>query len=218
MLKKVFLAMVVLQTGTQESFGALIFSEDMGTPSGTIAISTHTFQNSGTLTFAGTGDIRNTSPSNVYATASAGGNVFLTSNIGTNFTIGAINTSNYLAGSLTLSFGALKSTTASNLSELQVSYSTDGITYSSLAFAAQPTGTGTAVWRSVAISDSNLIPISSALSLRWTNLSGTPSFRIDDIAFNGSITAVPEPSSWAMVSLMCCTGFVAAFRRRTTGA
>ena len=214
MLKNVLLAMVVLIAVTQESFGEMVFSENMGTPSGTTSTSSNIFQNSGTFTFTGTGDVRSTSPSNVYAGASAGGNVFLTNTAGTNFTIGGINTSNYVTGSLTLTFGALKSSTASNLTELQVSYSTDSLAFTSLAFAAQPTGNGTAVWRSVAIYDANLIPISSTLSLRWTNLSTTPSFRIDDIAFNGSVTAVPEPTSIALVSLMCCTGFVAAFRRR----
>jgi len=215
MLKKFFLVVMMVLTSEGASRADIIFSENMGTPTGTTTIASNTFQNSGTLTYSGTGDVRNTAESSGYSGASAGGNIFLTNSSTASFTIGNINTSGFDSSSLTLAFGAFKSITASNLTELQVAYSTGGA-FTNLNFAAQPTGTGTAIWRNVVITDANLIPTSSTLTLRWTNSSATPQFRIDDILLQGTITAVPEPTSIALVSLVGCAAFVASCRRRKT--
>jgi hypothetical protein len=162
---------------------ATIFSENMLLGTGTTAISAYTFQNSGSYTYTGSGDVRSSSASSGYTGASANGNVFLTNTVGRNFQIAGINTSGY--SSMGLTFGQFKSTTASNGTEMVVEYSTDGISYSPLTFAARTTGTGTATWALITISGGT-IPSTSNLRLRFTNSSATPSFRIDDIVLTGT--------------------------------
>lgn len=164
-----------------------IFTENMGTPTGTTAIASNTFQNStGSLTYSGTADIRNSTVSSVYSGASGGGNVFLTNTIGTNFQIANISTIGY--ATLTLQFGAFKNTTASNMSELILEYSTNGTTYTALTIPAQPTGTGTASWRLIS---SISLPAAACnvanLRLKWRQTSATPQFRIDDIKLTGTL-------------------------------
>lgn len=160
-----------------------IFSENMGTPSGTTAIASNTFQNA-SLTFSGTGDIRSTSTSSGYTGSSAAGNVYLTNTVGKNFEIASIVTTSY--SSLSLSFGAFKSTTASTMSELTLEYSTNGSSYTAVTIPAQASGTGTAIWRLITVS----LPVgaegASNLRLKWTNTSATPQFRIDDVTLTGN--------------------------------
>ena len=130
--------------------GAIIFSESFGDPgSSPTPISSYSGYTNGVgLTFSGTGDVRNTSPSN-YSGASAGGNVFLTNNGTSTLQISGINTLGYASSSFGLSFGAFKSAIASNLTELVIAYSTDNTTFFNLSpsIPAQPTGSGTAIWR-----------------------------------------------------------------------
>ena len=164
-----------------------ILTENMGSPATTTAIASNTFQNStGSLTYSGTADIRNSSVSTGYTGATGGGNVFLTNTIGTNFQIANISTIGY--ATLTLQFGAFKSTTASNMSELVLEYSTNGSTYSALTIPAQPTGTGTASWRLIS---SISLPVAACnvanLRLKWRQTSATPQFRIDDIKLTGTL-------------------------------
>lgn len=186
---------------------SVIFSESMGTVSGTTAISTHNTNNgfdNDTFTFSGTGDIRATTTSSGYAGASESANVFLTNNGTAFFQISGIDTTNYTPGSLNLSFGAFKSAIASDMTELAVSWSLNGTDFTSLAIPAQPTGSGTAVWRLVSITGT-AIPITSTLSLRFQNTSTTPQFRIDDVTLSGS--PIPEPSAFAMLlGLMALVG------------
>ncbi|NBR13337.1 MAG: fibronectin type III domain-containing protein, partial [Crocinitomicaceae bacterium] len=160
-----------------------IFSENIGSGSGTQAITATTFQNTG-FTFTGSGDTRTSTVSD-YSGASGGKNVFLTNTNGTNFQIAGISTVGYT--NLVLSFGAYKSTTASNMSEFSLQYSTDGSTYTTISIPAQATGTGTAIWRMIS---SLSLPVganeASNLRLRWTNTSTGPQFRIDDITLTGT--------------------------------
>jgi hypothetical protein len=199
-------------SGASSAFGqTTVFSENMGTPSGTTVIASHTFQNS-SLTFSGTGDVRNTSVSSGYTGSSGGGNVFLTNTVGRDFIISGIDTTGFVLGSLDISFGALKSTTASNLTELIVQYSINGTSYSALTFPAQPTGSGTAVWRRIIV-DGAAIPSTTTLFLKWSQSSTGPSFRIDDIILTG--TAIPEPSSAAaLFGGLALAGVVGVRRRR----
>lgn len=170
-----------------------LFSENMGTPSGTTVIASNSFQNSG-LTFTGSSDIRNTSVSSGYSGASGGGNVFITNTIGKDFQIAGISTVNY--SNLILSFGALKTTTASNMSELVLEYSTDGTSYSTISFPNQPTGSGTGVWRLV----SNIYVPTGAngatnLRIRFKQTSATPQFRIDDVKLVGTLAICSTPTA-----------------------
>ena len=108
-MKKVLLFLLVFIGLTNIHGQTTIFSENIGTGSGTQAITATTFQNA-SLTFTGTADTRTTSSSSGYTGSSGGKNVFITNTVGTNFQIAGINTTNYT--NLALSFGALKTTTA----------------------------------------------------------------------------------------------------------
>jgi hypothetical protein len=167
-----------------------LFSENIGTAvsPATIVISSNPFQNS-SLTFGGTADTRTTGPSTGYVGASGSRNVFLTPTVGTNFQISSISTINRY--NFKLSFGAFKSTNASNMSELTLEYSIDGIKYFALTIPTQPTGTGTASWRLISdiVLPSSVNNVSN-LRLRWKQISTTVQFRIDDIKLTNE-TALP---------------------------
>lgn len=178
--------------------GTVIFTENAATPGSTTAVNSYTgWQNNGILSFTGTADVRTSTASTGYSGASGDGNIFLTNTGTSTFIISAIDVSAY-TGFFDLSFGAYKSTTASNLSELTLAYSTNGSSYTNLTLPALATGAGTAKWYSIGLS-SIALPVSSTLYLKWTNTSTTPQFRLDDIMLSGTLTAVPEPATYAQV-------------------
>jgi len=164
---------------------ATIFTETIGTPSGTTAIASYLGWSNPGFTFTGTGDVRNTTVSTGYAGASGGGNIFLTNSGNPTFQIAGVNTSSYSAASLVLSFGQYKNTIASNGTEMTVEVSSDGTTYSLLTFPARTTGSGTANW--VFLTASGSIPATPNLRIRFTNTSLTPQFRVDDIVLTGTL-------------------------------
>lgn len=172
----------------------VIFSENMGTPSATTAIATNIFQNSG-LTFTGTADVRNTTPSSGYTGASAGGNVFVTNSDGKFFEISDINTAGY--SDLALSFGHHKSTTAGN-NELVVEVSSDGSSYSPLQYS-RATGSGTATW--TMINPTGVIPSTPNLHIRFRQSSNDTQFRIDDVKLTGTASSAATPVISASGSL-----------------
>ncbi|RYY87188.1 MAG: T9SS type A sorting domain-containing protein [Chitinophagaceae bacterium] len=164
-----------------------VFSENMGTPSGTTAIAANTFQNTG-LTFSGTGDVRITSASSGYTGASGGGNVFIAQTIGVNFVISNINTSSFT--SIGLTFGLNKSGGAGTPADLVVEYSTDGTNYSPLTY----TTSGGAVWSlKTAV---GTIPSSSTLSLRFRQAAATQNYRVDDV----KLTGIPNTPTTTSIS------------------
>ena len=171
-----------------------IFTENCGNPSSTTSVSSFTgWQNYGVLSYTGTADVRTTLPSSVYVGASGQGNTFITNTVGTNVTFGTINTTNYT--SLSLSLGILKTTTASNGSNLKIEVSTDGVTYDTLSFTLS-TGAGTAnIWSR--ITPTGTIPATANLRIRFrmnTNTVGLQ-FRIDDIKLTGClIPSSPTPT------------------------
>lgn len=184
---------LTLALGASSARAATIFSENIGTPSGTTAINSYTgWQNNGTLTFSGTGDVRTSSASSGYTGASGSGNVFLTNTAGTYFQISSIDTLNY--STFGLSFGAFKNTIASNMSELTLGFSTNGTSFTSITIPAQPTGAGTANWRLISLTPS--LVGSANLYLRWTNTSTTPQFRLDDIALTGTLRTLATTLVW----------------------
>ncbi|AMS25928.1 hypothetical protein AEM51_01785 [Bacteroidetes bacterium UKL13-3] len=168
-----------------------IFSENMGTPSGTTAIASNTFQNSSTLSYSGTADIRNTTSSTGYTGASGNGNVFITNAINRDFVISGINTSGYT--SLALSVGHYKSTNASS-NELAIEVSSDGTNYTALSYS-RATGTGTVNW--ILIMPTGTIPSTNNLRIRFRNTSVTQSFRIDDVILTGVLPACTAPTTQA---------------------
>ncbi len=162
---------------------AVIFSENIGIVSSNTSIATHENSNgfeNDLLTMSGTGDVRATTQSTGYTTFSGGANVFLTNTTaGRNFIISNINTSGYVQ--LTLSFGVYKSSSGGNGLDLEVSYSTNGVNYTPLTFAALPTG---AAW--FYRTTNEYLPSSANLSIQFKNLQAIPQFRIDDVLLKGA--------------------------------
>jgi hypothetical protein len=204
-------------------FGQTIFTESMGIVGGTTAIAVHEAANgfdNTSYTMSGTGDLRATSVSSGYSGASGGANVFLTNNGSSNFQIAGI--SSISCSDLTLTFGAFKSTTASDMSELLVEFSTDGVTYIPISIPAQPTGSGTANWRLITL---NLPPAAANqtnLRLRWTNTasgSGLPQFRIDDVSLIGSCGNISIDAISSLTYVVDCNnGDVGSIDFSTTGS
>ncbi|HBG69377.1 MAG: hypothetical protein A2W93_15620 [Bacteroidetes bacterium GWF2_43_63] len=187
--KRCFVLLVsVLITVSMSYSQTTIFTETMGTVAATTTIAAHESANgfdNDSYTMSGTGDLRNTTVSTGYASASGVANIFLTNTIGRYFLIEGINTLGY--SNLKLSFGLHKSTTASNGSELVFEISTDGTTYTQIAITALPTGTGTAIWYYVSVSGT--IPAAANLRIRFTQSSIVPQFRIDDILLQDTVPA-----------------------------
>ncbi|NDB96716.1 MAG: hypothetical protein EBZ78_11270, partial [Verrucomicrobia bacterium] len=169
------LTITILPSGGGGGVTNTIFSENMGAPSATTSIAANIFQNSGTLTFAGTGDVRTTTASSGYSGSSGNGNVFINTNANLLFEISGINTANY--SNLALSLGHYKSTTASS-NELAIEVSADGTNYSSLTYS-RASGSGTAVW--ALVNPTGAIPAATNLRIRFRQTSTSPQFRIDDV-------------------------------------
>jgi hypothetical protein len=205
-----FLPVALFACVAPQAGGAVIFSESMGSVSGTTAIATHEanngFDNDG-FTYSGTGDVRATTTSSGYTGASGAANIFITNVTDRVFQVSGISTVGYNVGSIDLDFGAFKSTLASDMSTLVLEFSTDGSGWTPISFPAQPTGSGTAVWRLISLTDIS-IPISSTLELRWRNADTSTQFRIDDITLSG--TPVPE----AATVLLSALGLIPLLRRR----
>jgi hypothetical protein len=175
-MKKIYFLFITFMVCSL-SFGQIFYSENMGTPTSTTLISANTFQNTTPIAYSGTADVRGSTVSSVYSGASGGGNVYFTGVAGTSFLIEGINTSTYNTSELHLSFGHYKSSTAGN-NELTVEVSTDGTTYTPLAYS-RATGTGTASWTLITITSG--IPSTNNLRIRFTQASTTTQFRIDDV-------------------------------------
>ncbi len=175
-----------------------IFSENIGSPTGTTTLATYsagtapaTFQNRPALTFSGSADVRNTNVSSGYTGASGNGNVFITNTSGTLFQISGINTSSY--NTLSLSFGIFKSTTASTGSDLIVEVSTDGTTFTPLSYTALSSGTGTATW--FLRSTTGTIPSTPNLRIQFRQTGTATQYRIDDIILTGFFSGITSAQS-----------------------
>lgn len=213
-MQSLFLAAAAVVVLGQASLNAaIIFTESLGTIATTTAIPTHETANgfdNDALTFSGTGDLRSTSASSGYGGASGAANVFLTGNVASNLKIAGISSVGYTVGSIGVSFGAFKNTTASDMTTLVLEYSADGSAWIPIAIPAQPTGAGTATWRAVAIASTS-IPATATLALRWTNSDTIAQFRLDDITLSGTPIPVPEPAAATLLGVL---GALALLRRR----
>ena len=176
-----FLALVALVGIPYSSIAELvIFSENIGTGDGTLSIANNTFENATPITFSGTADTRDTTPSSGYDGASGGRNVFFTNVDGRDFLISGIDTG--VITNLHLSFGHFKSAIDAN-NELIVEVSDDGENWSELTYS-RATGSGTANWKR--IEPEGVIPETDNLRIRFTQTSTNSSFRIDDIELRGT--------------------------------
>ena len=169
--KAILLTAVLGLTSAAANAQLIVFQENMGTAPSTTSIEEQTFENyTGGLSFSGTADVRNTSPSTGYTGASGLGNIWFASNSNRTFTISGINTLG-LSG-FNLSFGALKTTNAADMSELTVSAG---------SFPAQPTGSGTSNWREITLTSTTLASSNNA-SITFTHeTTSTNAIRIDDV-------------------------------------
>lgn len=180
-MKKLYFILFTIISGVS-AFAQTVYSENMGTPSGTTAIATYvtgtapaTFQNGAPIVYTGTADMRATTVSTGYSGASGGGNVFFTNVVDRFFQIDGINTSTVPSANLQLTFGHYKSTNAAT-TELKVEVSTNGTDWTQLTYTRE----GNTGWAMVTIGG-GVIPSSTTLSLKFTQTSATPQFRLDDI-------------------------------------
>jgi hypothetical protein len=181
-----------------------IFTENMGSLAANTAITSHTFQNSSTLTFTNGGatnsaDVRNTNASSGYTGASGNGNVFFTTTSGSyGFAIEGIDASTYT--NLEVRF-AYRKESGSVLPNLTIDY-WNGSSYVNVPFSYNEAANAAAGWYLV-----NWIALPagaqiSTLSLRWVK-AGSQSVRLDDISLRGIINTSPL----ILVSPNSITGF-----------
>jgi len=174
-MKKLLMLFVGLMTTI--TFGQTILSENFGTPAASTAMATYTgYQSTSPITFAGTGTIRSTSASSGYTGASGAGNAYLGSTGTANqyLQINGLNTSAYTPANIKFTFGYW--TYAIPTTQMVLQYSTDGSTWTNIAFLNN-TAAG---WNQVTIPNGTL-PASSTLSLKFSQPGTTDQFRIDDI-------------------------------------
>lgn len=216
--KALFSIILIGSAFTLPLSATVIFTETFGSVSGTTTLtsleSSDGFDND-SLTFSGTGDVRLSTASSTtyYSTASGTSNVYLAAT--KTLIISGVDTSAFEAGTIELSFGAYKNTTASSMSELTLEWSVTGTdTWTTITLTAQATGSGTAVWRYITLSDTG-IGVDDDISIRFTNTSSSIQFRLDDLTLSGT-AAVPETASsvfaFGFVSLGVC--LVARRKRR----
>jgi|GEM_PF-1079145 len=170
----------------------IIFTETMGTVSGTTTIAAHEtadgFDNDQyTMTQGGAtnpADIRTTNPSSGYAGASGSANVWFTSTSGVyGFAIEGIDASTY--NYLTIQFGYRKED-ASNLPSLALDY-WNGSSYINVPFTFNEAPNAPTGWYLSPVIDLPGGAQINNLRLRWVK-SGTIAVRIDDIVLKGNST------------------------------
>lgn len=178
------------------------FTEGIGSVSGTVQIATHEGNNgfdNDALSMSGTADLRSTGPSNGYVGASMGMHVYFNTNQIKTFQISGIDGTGL--GCFDLSFGIYKSTTTANGSGFKVKYSTDGVNFINLNYAALPTGSGTNSWTYRTITG---IPATNSLTIRFET-TATPglSYKLDDI----KLTSIPaEAGTISITDTEVCSG------------
>lgn len=162
---------------TTFSYGQTIYTENMGTPSGTTAIAVNTFQNSNPIIYSGNGDIRSSSASSGYIGASGSGNVwFSTATPIHYFQVEGINTSAYTSSQLILKFGYLTSNVGNHL---LLEQSTDGTIWTPITYTQNTTTS----WALVTVAGGSLLSATN-LRLRFTQTSQSVSHRLDDISIS----------------------------------
>ena len=200
------MAMMAIVSGVNAQ--TTIFSENVGTPTGTTTIANFatgtapaTFQNKGSVSFyasATSPDCRvTTNSASAYTGASGNGNVYFTTTNNIYFAISGINTSNYANIGLTLGF---YHNTAAALTQtgFAIEYCTDYNSSNNTGTFTALTYTSTATTGWALLSPTGSLPASSTLTIRFTQKQTTQQVRIDDIKISGcSPTAVTSLSASA---------------------
>jgi hypothetical protein len=173
---------------------SVIMSEDMGSPAAQTSIAAHVFQNSGVYTYSGNAVVDNATNSAGYPGASGGGNVLFQNQIEYTLDITGINTTGFT--DISLSFGAHKQLSTSDMSEFTVFYIVGSSGFVQLPIPLQPTGAGTGGWRQITLAAGSL-PSVPNLGLRFRKAPGSGAIRLDDISITGvsggapTVTATP---------------------------
>nr|WP_322623896.1 YDG domain-containing protein [uncultured Flavobacterium sp.] len=195
-----FFTVLLFALTSVASWGQTIFTENMGSPSGTTAISSNTFQNStGSLTYdqgsaTNPADVRSSTASTSYTGASGGGNVwFTTTNAQYGFAINGIDASNYT--SLQLSYGYYKNSGTAHAT-FQVDY-WNGSSWVNIANTAANLFTESATASTGWYSAKTLsLPVGaqiSGLKIRFLK-SGSNGIRIDDVKLTGTLPTCTDPT------------------------
>lgn len=193
-----------------------IFTENMGTPSGTVSIASHTFQNStGSLTYSNGGqsnsaDVRNSNISSGYTGSSGGGNVFFTSvSNAYGFSIENINAANF--SNLQLSY-AYRKESASAHAAFSVDYWNGSawvtLANTSAALFNEATNAATGWYPAITLSLPSAAQI-NGLRIRFVK-SGSLSIRIDDVRLVGSPPAPTITPSGTFSALSTTYGTASA--------
>jgi hypothetical protein len=205
-MRTIITTLLILFSFQTISAQTTIFSENMGTPSTTTTIANNIFQNNGLLSYSNgaqslSADVRTTSTSSSYASASAGGNVYFSTY---GFSIEGINASNY--HSLSLQFGYKKESSTTHAS-FSVDY-WNGSSWVTLASAASElfneAANASAVWY---LSKTLSLPTDAqinGLKIRFVK-TGIGAIRIDDVkltafevlptVINNSVSSVTSVSA-----------------------
>jgi len=190
-MKKIYFTLSLLTATVLFSQTSIIYSENFGIPAtAPISLAAYTnYENSSPVTYTGTADIRNTSPSTGYAGASGDGCVFVAGVAAPSrfIIIEGINTQNFT--NLALSFGHYKTTNAAT-NELTVEVSPDGTNWSPLTYTR---ASGSSTW--ALINPAGAIPSATNLRVRFTNTTAAAGFRIDDVKLTGTATNLAVQSS-----------------------
>jgi hypothetical protein len=174
-----------------------IFSENIGTGTGTQTIAATTFQNSGTLTYSSGGatnpaDTRDTSVSSGYAGASGGKNVFFTSTSGQfGFSIESINAS--ANTNLALSFAVRKEGSSGTAFATFTADYWNGSAWVSVPLSGLPTIANAAGWYLIS---GITLPVGAqinGLKIRFVK-TGTIACRLDDIILQGDSVSSSAPT------------------------
>ena len=208
MFKNVLLAMVVLIAGSQKSFGEALWTNPItGTNPNTANPYTSGQSVAAGLTVSGIGRGTGINGDNANNRYSAN-----------NWNTPALDINDYFTLKLTPDAGnSLSLTNFVYTGQASGTGPTAFAFRSSIDTFVSDIGTPTATGATISLSSGSFQNLSSATEFRlygWGASGSTGTFSVNDFTFNGSVTAVPEPTSIALVSLMCCTGFVAAIRRR----
>jgi hypothetical protein len=157
--------------------------ETVGTPASPAPVNSYAgWINNGLLTFNGDAQVQNVNSSNNLS-ASGGGNVFFTNTVGTYLQIAGFNPSSTPA-SMDVTFD-MYGYNPSNLSELILEYSTDGINYTELPYRRLFRNYMPPTPWDIMVSDP--LPASvgfSNLKIRFRQTTATQQFRVDDIEAN----------------------------------
>ncbi|MEY3481093.1 MAG: hypothetical protein RIQ71_1868 [Verrucomicrobiota bacterium] len=194
-----------------------VFSENMGAPTGTTALASNTFQNSGALTFGSGGianpaDVRSTSVSSNYVGFSGSGNIFFTTSTNgasaptdaRGFSIESINAATF--ANLQLTYGYRKETAAA-LATFSVDFwngsawVTVANTASTLFSEATNATAGWYLAKALALPPAAQI---NGLKLRFVK-TGTNSIRIDDVKLTGTVSTSPTISASGSLSAVNTT-------------